>query len=107
MKDIDKVPDVFVGVVERSWRYSHHIAPENILITSPFYLHQRASPDIADDPGPLDGLVHRLEVSVEHQGELAASLAWVTGGDDPQMCRESITQDSNKLALHRLELLGC
>ena len=44
--------------------------------------------------------MHRLEVSAEHQGELAASLARVTGGDDPQMCRESETQDSNKLALH-------
>ena len=88
MKDINKIPNVFVGIVERSRSYSHHIAPENLFVTIFIYLRPFL-PDVTDDPGPLDGLVHRLEVRGEHQGELAAPLARVTRRDDPQMGRES------------------
>lgn len=33
LKDINKVPNVFVGIVQRSRSYSHHVAPENVFIT--------------------------------------------------------------------------
>ena len=74
---------------------------------SSFIIHL-CLPDVTDDPGPLDGLVHRLEVGGEHQGELAASLAGVTRGDDPQMGRESKPLGIRiKTSLGIFVLLGC